>query len=233
VTPPAAEKPVSVLAQAIESVTPAPPPPSSTQPTDKTSERPNVMRPDPLEVKRAKEARTAETVVIPAGTVLNVRLNQGLSTDRHASGDSFSGTLNQPLVIDGMVLAERGARVDGQVLTADKGGRAAGKAFLTVRLVTLHTSDNQRVAILTDEFRRDAEGTMKRDAAKVAIGAGVGAALGAIFGGGKGAAIGAGVGGAGGAGSILLTRGKAAEIGSETQVPFRLREAVTVTEKLD
>ncbi len=228
---PAPESPVSVLGQAAEAITPPPPPPAAD--AAKAESRPAILRPDAVEIKRAQESRTAETVTIPAGTVINVRMNQGLSSERHASGDSFGGTLDQPLVIDGMVIAERGARVDGQVAISDKGGRASGKAQLSIRLVTLHTSDNQRVSINTDEFRKEAEGSVKSDATKVAIGAGVGAALGAIFGGGKGAAIGAGVGGAGGAGSVLLTRGKPAEIGVETRIPFRLRDSVTITEKID
>ena len=60
-----------------------------------------------------------------------------------------------------------------------------------------------------------------------------GAAIGAIAGGGKGAAIGAGVGGATGAGAVLATRGEEAELASETRLTFRLKNPITITEKLD
>jgi hypothetical protein len=63
--------------------------------------------------------------------------------------------------------------------------------------------------------------------------AGIGAAIGAIAGGGKGAAIGAGIGGAAGAGTVLATRGEQAELAAETRLSFRLKNPVTVTEKLD
>jgi hypothetical protein len=69
------------------------------------------------------------------------------------------------------------------------------------------------------------------DAAKIGGGAALGAIIGAIAGGGKGAAIGAGVGGAAGTGAVVGTRGKAAELPSETKISFRLNNAVTITEK--
>lgn len=63
--------------------------------------------------------------------------------------------------------------------------------------------------------------------------AAIGAAIGAIAGGGKGAAIGAGVGGAAGAGTVLATRGEDASLPSETRVTFRLKNPVTITERLN
>jgi hypothetical protein len=62
--------------------------------------------------------------------------------------------------------------------------------------------------------------------------AGIGAAIGAIAGGGKGAAIGAGVGGAAGAGTVLGTKGEQAELENETRLTFKLKQPVTLTEKL-
>ena len=100
-----------------------------------------------------------------------------------------------------------------------------------IELTRLHTSDGQTVAIQTDGFKRDAEPTHGADAAKVGGGAALGAIIGAIAGGGKGAAIGAGVGGGAGAGDVLLTRGRPVTFPTETRVSFRLRAAVTVTER--
>jgi len=188
------------------------------------------MRPDPLEQKRARDERTAETVTLPAGTVIHVRLNQTLSSERNENGDSFNATLIEPVVANGFVIAERGARVDGRIVDAARAGKVKGVAKIAVRLTTLHTSDSQKVAILTDDFVQNGRSSKAMDAAKVGAGAGIGAALGAIFGGGAGAAIGAAAGGAAGGGTVLMTRGHAAELEVETKIPFRLREAVTVTE---
>ena len=55
-------------------------------------------------------------VTIPAGTLLTVRLGEKLSTERNQPGDQFSAVLDQPLVIDGFVLAERGSKAQGRIV---------------------------------------------------------------------------------------------------------------------
>ena len=174
----------------------------------------------------------ANTVTIPVGTMLRVRLNETLSTERNRPGDTFTATLDQPLVIDGFVLAERGARAQGRIVEADRSGRVRGVAMMQVELTQIATSDGQKVRINTGYYEKKAESEKKKDAAKVGIGAALGAAIGAIAGGGKGAGIGAGVGGAAGAGDVLLTRGKPVEMKVETPLSFRLSEAVILTEQL-
>ncbi len=171
------------------------------------------------------------TVTIESGTLLSARLGETLSTEKVKSGDTFTGTLDKPLVVDGLVIADRGARVEGRVAEAVEAGRVRGVASLSIRLVRLLTSDGQRVDIQTDVFRKEGETSRKADAAKVGGGAALGAIIGAIAGGGKGAAIGAGVGGAAGAGTVAATRGKPAVLPVETRIDFRLSQPVTLTEK--
>jgi hypothetical protein len=188
---------------------PAPPPPAAIPPT----------------------APPAQTVTIRPGTVLNVRLIDGLSSDRNLEGDQFSASLDQPLIVDGFVIAERGARVQGRVVAATKAGKASGVASLSVELTRLRTSDGQNVALSTEAVERRSAQNRGEEAAKIGGAAAVGAIIGAIAGGGKGAAVGAGVGGGAGAGGVLLTRGKPAALPTETRLEFRVREAVTLTER--
>jgi hypothetical protein len=176
--------------------------------------------------------RVPQTVTIPAGTLLSIRVDQQLSTKTNQTGDSFRATLDQPVVVDGFVIAERGARVEGRVVESDPGGRVQGVAKLSLELVRLNSADGQRLRLQTEPFAKQAQQEKKRDAMKVGAAAGIGAAIGAIAGGGKGAAIGAGVGGAAGAGGVAATRGAPAEVPAETRMTFRLRDAITVTEKL-
>jgi hypothetical protein len=190
------------------------------------------MPPPPAETKPIAPPRVAKTVTIPAGTLLNVRVDEKLSSSTSQTGDSFRATLDGPLVVDGAVIAERGAKVEGRVAEADRGGKVKGTATLALELVRINTSDGQRVRLQTEGFTKSAEKSTKKDAMKVGVGAGLGAAIGAIAGGGKGAAIGAGVGGAAGTGAVMATRGEAAEIPAETRLTFRLREPITLTEKL-
>jgi hypothetical protein len=171
------------------------------------------------------------TVTLQAGANLNVRVGETLSTRQSRVGDNFLATLTDPLVIDGWVIAERGARVEGRVVDSDPGKRVQGVARLSVELVRLTTSDGQRIRIQTEPIDRKAKASTGEDAAKVGGGAALGAIIGAVAGGGRGAGIGAGAGGAAGAGDVLLTRGKAAEIPVETRLGFRVTSPVEITEQ--
>jgi len=181
---------------------PPPPPPAPIEPENVT---PPPAPPEP------------HRVTLNAGTIIPVRLVDGLTAERNLPGDSFTATLTKEVVADGFVIAERGARVEGRVVASDKGGRVKGVSTLAVELLRLHTSDGQTVAIQTDGFERRAEEAHRQDAERVGAGAALGAVIGAIAGGGKGAAIGAGVGGGAGAGTVLATRGVAATLPSETR----------------
>ncbi len=211
----------------------APQPPQGTQPVQAEPAQPRAVLTPPSGTQQAPlPAPAPRKVTIPAGTLLTVRLNETIASDKNQPGDTFTATLDQPLIVEGLVLAERGARVEGKVLEVEQAGRVRGLATLKVHLVRLHTSDGQEIAISTAPFSKTAEASKGEDAKKIGIGAAVGAAIGAIAGGGRGAAIGAGVGGAAGTGTVLATRGKPAVLPSETRLTFRLQEPVTVVEKL-
>lgn len=179
------------------------------------------------------ETRVPHTVTLAAGTLLPVRIGETLSSARNEPGDTFLATLTQPLVIDGWIIAERGARVEGRVVGASQAGRVKGASNLSISIVRLATADGQNIRIRTEPFMKDAASSTGTDAAKIGGGAAIGAIIGAIAGGGRGAAIGAGAGGAVGAGDVLLTPGKPAEILVETRVSFRVQDSVTITERLD
>jgi hypothetical protein len=164
---------------------------------------------------------------LDAGQVITIRTTRELSTKTIKTGDVFAAILEEPIRGDGWVVAGPGAKIDGRIVEADKGGRVKGKASITLELTSLTTSDGQKVDIVTSPVGSEAAANKGKDAAKVGVGAGAGAAVGAIAGGGKGAAIGALVGG--GAGAVM--RGDAAVIPAETVLAFELRSPVTIQEK--
>lgn len=204
---------------------------SAPTPAPKVEEpkRTEIFKPEPPKAP----ARAPETITLPAGTSIVVRVNSTLSSDKNLAGDTFTGTLDQPIVVNDMVIAERGARVDGKVVESTKAGRVKGTSLLSVALTRIRTSDGQNIAISTDPFVREGESSKKADAVKVGVGAAIGAAIGAIAGGGKGAGVGAASGGAAGGGVVLATRGKPVQIDVETKVPFRLANSVSITEKIN
>ncbi len=205
-------------------------PPETAKSAREEPKRAEIMRPDPV-VKQP--ARTPEIVTVPAGTSISVRINSTINSEKNIAGDSFSATLDAPLMVNDIVLAEKGAKVEGKVVEVDRSGRVKGTARLLLALTRVQLSDGQKVDLTTDSWERVAESSAKSDAAKVGIGAALGAAIGAITGGGKGAAVGAASGAGAGTGVVLATRGKAAQIDVETRIPFRLSNALTVTEKIN
>jgi hypothetical protein len=206
--------------------------PAAPEPTRREEpKRAEILKPDP--VAKPTPARVAETVTIAAGTSITVRLGETLNSEKNIAGDTFRATLDAPLVVNDIVLAERGARVEGKIAEVDRSGRVKGTARLALVLTRITLSDGQKVDLRTDNWERMAESSKKKDAAKVGIMTGIGAAIGAIAGGGKGAAVGAASGAGAGTGVVLATRGTAAQIDVETKIPFRLSEALTVTEKIN
>lgn len=170
-------------------------------------------------------------VTIQPGATLSVRINETISSDTAASGDRFTASLDTPLVVDGLVIAEHGARVEGHVVDALQSGRVKGLAQVSLALDSVKTSDGQKIRIRTESDKHVAESSVKEDVAKAGAVAGIGAIIGAIAGGGKGAAIGAAAGGAAGAGGVMTTRGKPVRIPAETRLVFRIADQVTITEK--
>jgi hypothetical protein len=226
---PGAEAPAPAPAAPVEEAAPPPAPPAAPAPSPAPPVPvQNVSLTDPN-----IESRVPHSVTLTAGTLLQVRIGEALSSARNQPGDSFLATLMQPLVIDGFIIAERGARVEGRVVEASQAGRVKGAAHLGISIVRLATADGQNIRIRTELYAKDGPSEGGSDAAKVGAGAAIGAVIGAIAGGGKGAAIGAGVGGAAGVGGVLLTHGRPVEIPVETRIGFRVQDPVTITERLD
>ncbi|MEP7366834.1 MAG: hypothetical protein ABI972_26545, partial [Acidobacteriota bacterium] len=128
------------------------------------------------------------------------------------------------------VVAPKGARAYGVVVSSDDGGRVKGVASLAVQLTALEVNGRQ-VEISTASVTHVAKSTKKNDAVKVGVASGIGAAIGAIAGGGKGAAIGAGAGAGAGTGVVLATKGEAAVIPSESALTFHLKAPLTIARK--
>jgi hypothetical protein len=218
---PALATPVALAAEPPAQYPSPPEPPAPVQP-----EPPAVV------VPAAPAPPPPLQVVLKAGTVISARTGEKLSSEKNQAGDGFTATLDQPLVVDGWVIAERGAHLEGKVVQPQRTAAGKGSSDLVLVLTQLSTSDGQRIPIETENFEKHGQSaTAGEDATKVGVGAVIGAAIGAMAGGGKGAGIGAGVGAAAGGGAAVATKGKPAVLPAETRITFRLRNSVTVTER--
>ncbi|HXJ04135.1 MAG TPA: hypothetical protein VNH65_03500 [Candidatus Acidoferrum sp.] len=169
-----------------------------------------------------------ELLTIAAGTVLMMRLNEPLSSDHNQVGDQFSGVLEQPIVVNGWVVARRGQVVLGQVKSVQKAGRIKGVSQLGVELTDLTLVNGEQAPILTELWKGSGGTSHGEDAATIGGGTALGAIIGSAADWGRGAAIGAGAGAAAGIGAVLLTRGRPTILEPEFQLSFRLVDPVKV-----
>jgi hypothetical protein len=179
--------------------------------------------------QRVEPARLApDTLTLPKGTVLQIRTNDFLSSDHSKKGDHFTATLQQPLVVNGFVVARRGQTIEGEVAGAQKAGRVKGVSQLGLTLTDVALVDGQTIPIQTELWQGSGGTSHGADAATIATTTGLGAAIGAAANLGTGAAVGAGAGLLTGIGAVLLTRGRPTIIPPETELTFRLTDAVTI-----
>lgn len=176
---------------------------------------------------QAANAVVPPRLTVPEGTLITARTSDWLSSDRNQPGDAFSATLQQPLVVDGWVVAHRGQTVMGRVAMAEKAGRVKGVSQLGVELAGITLVDGQQVPLHTEMIQNSGGTSKGRDAGAIGTTTGLGAAIGAAAGGGKGAGVGAGAGAIAGIVGVLTTRGRPTVIYPETVLTFRLDSPVT------
>jgi hypothetical protein len=221
----------------VTSNTPSFPTPAATPVQQAPAPAPAVSTPAPAPASppaiSTPPRREPRTVTLAQGTLVVIRMGETVSTDENYSGDTFRATLDQPIIIGSAIIADRGSKVLGRIVSAQRAGRVQGVSDLTLTLVELNTTDGQRVLIHSTTLNQQGQTSRGTDVAKVGGGAALGAIIGAVAGGGKGAGIGAGVGGAAGAGDVLLTRGKPTIIRNEARLTFSLAQPVTITERLN
>ena len=155
-------------------------------------------------------------------------MNDYLSSDHSKIGDQFTAVLDQPLVVNGWVVARRGQVLVGQVKEVRQAGRIKGTSELGVELTDMTTVDGRQVPILTELWKASGGTSHGQDAATVGTTTGLGAVIGAAADWGRGAAIGAGAGAAAGIGAVLLTRGRPTILEPEEPLSFRLVDPVRI-----
>jgi hypothetical protein len=158
--------------------------------------------------------------MMPAGTGIEVRINDTLSSDSAQAGERFTGEVATDVTdANGRVLIARGAEVNGRVLSASPSGRLSNAGELELSISTIR-SEGRALNVTVEPFMVKGESHTKSNTTKIGGGAALGAIIGAIAGGGKGAAIGAGVGAAAGTGAAAATGKREARVESEAVLKF-------------
>jgi hypothetical protein len=213
--------PVEDAAKEPAPAAPAPPaPPVAPQPDDKGDK----AHKDP-----AGNVPEYREVTLPSGTSLPLELKTAVASDTSKVEDPVRAALRNPVTVEGVQALPAGTDVLGHVTAVERSGKVKGVASVAFRFNTIDLpGEGGRQPISTATISHAAATTKKKDATKIGIGAGAGAAIGAIVGGGGGAAKGAAIGGAAGTGAVLATRGDEVRLGPGAAITAKLTAPLTV-----
>ena len=171
-------------------------------------------------------SQAAAAVMLPAGTVINVRLTEGINVDAAQTGQSFKARVDDPVSVDGRVVIPREAGAVVQAVKVAQSGKMKGSDSISLKLNTVNIA-GRAYQVATEYATAQGKGEGKKTARKIGGGAGLGAIVGGIAGGGSGAAIGAAVGAAGGA-ALSAGGQEHLQLPAETRLQFKLSSAVRI-----
>lgn len=196
-------------------VTPPVSAPVTSKPKSSTP-RPAVTSPKP-----------APGVTVPAGTGVKVAVAAKISSETAQPGDTWTGTVQEPVVVGDRVAIPAGSQVTGVVsgvVPAAKGSRAV--LVLAVKSVEVN-GKTRALSAGTDSII--AGSTRARNLGAIAGGAAAGALIGkAVGGSNKGALIGGLIGGATATGAVAASKGYQAEVKEGAEMVFTVNDAVVM-----
>jgi len=167
-------------------------------------------------------------VTVPAGTVLTLALDTGLSSATAQVGDTFTATVVEPILSENRIVIPEGSRIEGKVTEAVAAKRGAGNGRLALGFNNLRLPSGYRTGIV-GSFQEVTESKKGRNAGIIGGSAAGGALLGRILGKDtKGAVIGSIIGGGIGTAIVMGKEGMQAELESDMPFEIRLEEGVQV-----
>lgn len=194
---------------------------------------PVATKPKPAAPKPAAPKPTTATprpepgVTVPAGTGVKVAMTAKISSETAQQGDTWTGTVQDPVIVGDRVAIPAGSVVTGVVAgvaPAAKGSRAM--LLLSVKSVDVN-GKTRALSAGTDSII--AGSTRARNLGAIAGGAAAGALIGkAVGGGGKGALIGGLIGGAAATGGVAASKGYQVEVKEGTEIVFTVNDAVVM-----
>jgi hypothetical protein len=216
-TNPAPAQPTGSNPSAASSTTPAPAAPAVTP----TPNQPVA----PQEAANAPAPAPAPLPEVPAGTILSIRMNQTINVKHAEAGQPFTGTIVNPIVVDGDTVIPSGAAAEGMVVSAHKRGHFKGQSVLQLTLTGLNVH-GQHYRIDTSSLTRTKKGKGKRSAAFIGGGTGLGMLIGGVATGGVGLLVGGLAGAGAGTGVAAFTGNKDITIPAESVVNFKLAQPI-------
>ena len=167
-------------------------------------------------------------LLVPAGTALNIRLNQRISVKTSHAGDRFTGIVVNPVTVNGSVAIPDGSRVRGVVTEAHRRGHFKGRSILQLRLTSLDLTNGGHYLLDSSRVTRTKKGKGKRSLGFIGGGAGLGMLVGGIASGGVGLLVGGLAGAGGGTAAAGLTGNRDIDFLAESVITFRLADPIDI-----
>lgn len=152
-------------------------------------------------------------------------MNQTVDVKHAQAGETFTGTIVNPVMIDGNPVIPAGSTADGMIVEAHKRGHFKGSSVLQLTLTGLDIN-GQHYRIETSSLTRTKKGKGKRSAAFIGGGTGLGMLIGGVATGGVGLLLGGLAGAGAGTGVAGLTGNKDISIPAESVVNFKLADPI-------
>jgi hypothetical protein len=162
--------------------------------------------------------------VIPVGTEILIRTDDGIDSKGSSTGQLYSATIGEDVSdASGGIGIPAGTPAKLVVRDITSGGAVhSPELVLDLFSITVKGQEYRVVTTDVDINSKTGVGANRRTAEFGGGGAAIGALLGGIFGGGRGAGIGAGAGAGSGLLTQVFTRGKQVKIPAESSLTFRL-----------
>ncbi|MDP9263162.1 MAG: hypothetical protein M3O85_02455 [Acidobacteriota bacterium] len=183
-----------------------------------------------------------ESLALPSGTTVHMKLETPISTKTSKVGDTFAGRVTEPVMLNGKAVIPVGAGIQGQIVKLTEPRRVKGKPTIELRPdsitmpngekyefhATVVDTDASTKTSVNDEGQIKGKGRDGKDMRNVAIGTGAGLTVGAVAGGGKGALIGATI-GAGVTVAHWLSKHKSAELPAGSEIVMELNRPMNMS----
>jgi len=196
-------------------------------------ETPPAPAPAPRKKASPPPERTASApkqdpgVTVPAGTAVKVAVTAQVSSETAQPGDTWSGTVQEPVIVGDRIVIPAGSSVTG-VVTGVKGAEKGSRAFLVLAVKSVEVKGKSHaISALTDSIV--AGSTRARNLGAIAGGAAAGALIGkAVGGSSKGALIGGLIGGAAATGGVAASKGYQVIVKEGTEITFSVNDVVVM-----
>ncbi len=201
------------------------------QSTPTTETKPAETKTEPVKTAEKKTPPPPKLVkvTIPSGTPLKITLNDSLQTNVNQEGDVVTGTLSEPVELEGKVLIPAGSTCNGIITKLVKGGTLKTSPEIAFIVTDITTPKGKTYEVAVDTVYKKGKSHTGREVGMIGGGAAAGAIIGGILGKKKGAAIGAAAGAAAGTGAAAATGRENLIYPAGLTLTFTLQKPVRVT----